>query len=106
VRDLILFRAPRHLGHSPGGGAMVIALIVLLAATVVTGLIVYGGDQQAGPLAGIVSKETGESFEEFHELVANITLAFIIAHIAAVILASFAHRENLARAMITGYKRP
>ena len=60
MRDLILLRAPRHLGHSPGGGAMVIALIVLLAATVVTGLIVYGGDQQAGPLAGIVSKETGE----------------------------------------------
>jgi cytochrome b len=105
MRDLVLFRAPRHLGHSPGGGAMVIALIVLLAATVITGLIVYGGDQQAGPLAGLVSKETGESLEELHELVANITLAFIIAHIAAVILASFVHRENLARAMITGYKR-
>ena len=106
VRDLILFRAPRHLGHSPGGGAMVIALIVLLAATVITGLIVYGGDQQAGPLAGIVSEATGESFEEVHEVIANVTLAFIIAHIAAVILASFAHHENLARAMITGYKRP
>jgi cytochrome b len=105
MRDLVLFRAPRHLGHSPGGGAMVIALIVLLAATVITGLIVYGGDQQAGPLAGLVSKETGESLEELRELVANITLAFIIAHIAAVILASFVHRENLARAMITGYKR-
>jgi cytochrome b len=73
---------------------------------VVTGLIVYGGDQQAGPLAGIVSKETGESLEELHELAANITLAFIIAHIASVILASFVHSENLARAMITGYKRP
>jgi cytochrome b len=71
----------------------------------VTGLIVYGGDQQAGPLAGIVSKETGESLEELHELIANVTLAFIVAHIAAVILASFAHRENLPRAMITGYKR-
>jgi cytochrome b len=105
MRDLILLRAPRQLGHSPGGGAMVIALIVLLAATVGTGLIVYGGDQQAGPLAGLVSKETGESLEELHELIANVTLAFIIAHIAAVILASFVHRENLPRAMITGYKR-
>ena len=25
IRDLILFRAERHLGHSPGGGAMVIS---------------------------------------------------------------------------------
>ena len=105
VHDLLLLRAERHLGHSPGGGAMVIALIVLLAATVVTGLIVYGGDQQAGPLAGMFTKAFGESFEDVHEVIANITLAFIIAHIAAVLFASFAHRENLVRSMVTGYKR-
>ena len=72
----------------------------------VTGLVVYGGEQQAGPLAGMFTKDTGESMEEIHEVIANITLALIIAHIAAVILASFVHRENLVRAMVTGYKRP
>jgi cytochrome b len=106
VRDLLLFRAERHLGHSPGGGAMVVVLLLFLAATVVTGLVVYGGDQQAGPLAGMFTKDFGESFEEVHEVIANITLALIFAHIAAVILASFVHRENLVRAMVTGYKRP
>jgi cytochrome b len=105
VRDLMLFRAKRYLGHSPGGGAMVVLLLLLLAATVLSGLVVYGGEQQAGPLAGMFSKETGEAMEEAHEVIANITLALIIAHIAAVILASFAHRENLVRAMVTGYKR-
>ena len=85
---------------------MVLALLVFLAATVVTGLVVYGGDQQAGPLSGMFSKETGEAVEELHELVANITLAVIFFHIAGVALASFAHHENLLRAMITGYKRP
>jgi cytochrome b len=106
IRDLVRFRAERHLGHSPGGGAMVVVLLVLLAGTVITGLIVYGGDQQAGPLASVVSKETGESLEELHEVLANITLAFVLAHVAAVIFASFAFKENLARSMITGYKRP
>jgi cytochrome b len=105
VRDLVLFRAERHLGHSPGGGAMIVLLLLFLAATVVTGLIVYGGDQQAGPLAGKFTKETGEAVEEVHELLANITLALVLAHIAAVVLASFVFRENLPRAMITGYKR-
>jgi cytochrome b len=106
VRDLVLFRAERHLGHSPGGGAMVLLLLVMLAATVVTGFVVYGGEQQAGPLAGMFTREFGESFEEVHELIANITLALILAHIAAVVLASFVFRENLVRSMVTGYKRP
>ncbi|MCJ7529317.1 MAG: cytochrome b/b6 domain-containing protein, partial [Methyloceanibacter sp.] len=35
-RDLLLFRGERHLGHSPGGGYMVVLLLVFLAATVVT----------------------------------------------------------------------
>jgi cytochrome b len=105
TRDLRLFRAERHLGHSPGGGAMVFVLLAFLAATVVTGLVVYGVDQQAGPLAGMVSKGTPESVEEVHELLANITLALVLAHIAAVVLASFVYRENLVRVMITGYKR-
>lgn len=105
LRDLVLFRAERHLGHSPGGGAMVLLLLLLLAATVATGLVVYGGDQQAGPLAGMFSKDTGEAVEEFHDVLANITLAFVVMHVAAVLFASFVHRENLIRAMITGNKR-
>ena len=106
VRDLILLRSPRYLGHSPGGGAMVVLLLVFLAATVLSGLLVYGGEQQAGPLAGMLSKDTGEAIEEVHEVLANITLGLVLAHIAAVALASFVHRENLVRAMVTGYKRP
>ena len=93
VRYLIVFRAKRYLGHSPGGGAMVILLLAFLSATVVTGLVVYGGEQQAGPLAGMFTKDTGEALEQMHNVLANITLALILAHVAAVILASFAHRE-------------
>jgi len=106
LRNLIALRAKRYLGHSPGGAAMVYALLVFLAAAVVTGLIVYGGEQQAGPLAGMFSKDTGEAVEEVHEVLANITLALVFFHLAGVALASYTHHENLARAMITGYKRP
>jgi cytochrome b len=105
VRDLILVRAERYLGHSPGGGAMAVLLLLFLAATVVTGLMVYGGEHQGRPLAGMFSKDTSEAIEGVHNVLANLTLALVLAHIAAVLLASFAHRENLVRAMITGYKR-
>lgn len=105
LRDMTASRAKRYVGHSPGGAAMVFALLVCLAATVVTGLIVYGGEHQAGPLAGMFSKDTGEGVEEAHEIFANITLALVFFHLVGVAFASFAHRENLVRAMITGYKR-
>jgi len=62
VRALLRFRGARYLGHSPGGGYMVILLLILVGATVITGLIIYGGDKQAGPLAGMFTEATGEAW--------------------------------------------
>ena len=108
VIDAVRFRAKRYLGHSPGGGAMVIALLIALLATTVSGLMVYGADQHAGPLAGWmagVSKEAEDILEGVHEALANMTLGLVILHLIGVAVASLSHRENLVKAMFTGYKR-
>jgi cytochrome b len=104
---LLRRRSPRYLGHSPAGGAMVILLLICLAGTVWSGLTVYAYDQGAGPLAGLFVQGGAEEafWEELHELLANFTLVLVGLHIAGVALASFAHRENLVRAMLSGYKR-
>ena len=107
--ELLRSRARRYLGHSPAGGAMVLLLLLSLLATTITGLMVYGAEQSAGPLAGMMGSLAGngeaEWAEELHEFFANLTLGLVILHIAGVLLASFSHKENLARAMVTGRKR-
>ena len=43
--------------------------------------------------------------EDIHAVLANLTVALIAFHILGVLLASFEHRENLVKSMITGQKR-
>ena len=46
----------------------------------------------------------GHFMEELHEVGANGMMAVVAIHIAGVIVSSWLHRENLVRAMITGWK--
>jgi cytochrome b len=108
LRDAVRLKAPRYLGHNPAGGAMVVALLLLLASTGLTGMALYGAQELSGPLAPMLSGASpalGEALEETHELLANLTLLFIALHLAGVLFSSLAHRENLVLSMFTGRKR-
>jgi len=116
LAGLMRFSSRRYLGHSPAGGAMIVALLVMVAATAATGMVNAAQDDGTGPLAGVVAKVERPAripgqrrppllSKQVHETVANITLVLIILHVCGVALASVAHKENLVVAMITGRKR-
>ena len=95
VSDIVTGKEKRYLGHNPAGAVMIMALIMVIAATALTGWLqttdAYFGD---------------ENMEDIHELFANGLLVLVALHIGGVIVASLRHGENLARAMMTGRKRP
>ena len=108
LQDAVRFRARRYIGHNPAGGAMVVALLVSLTATGVSGLAVYGFEELSGPLASLVSglpAYWAHPLEDAHEVLANLTLLLVGLHLAGVILASLEHRENLVISMVSGSKR-
>lgn len=99
---------PRHyLGHNPAGALMVFTLLVLLALIFVTGMITLAVIDFDGPLLAVATyfnDETSYAFRRLHETLVNVGLVLVILHVAGVIWGSIQHKENLIRAMFTGYK--
>lgn len=94
LRDSLALKAKRYIGHNPLGGAMVIAMILLLSILTASGIAMT-----SNAFWGV------EWMEELHEVTANLTLVLVAIHVAGVLFSSFEHQENLIKAMITGFKR-
>ena len=95
LRDVVLLRARRYIGHNPAGGAMIIGLLFMLLGTGLTGYMMTTDNFWGA-----------KGIEEVHEAFAKLTMGLIVFHVFGVLVSSFGHGENLVKSMITGWKRP
>jgi len=93
LASLARLRAPRHLGHNPAGGAMIVALLGLIVLAGVSGWL-----SQTNAYFGVLW------IEDVHAFAGNTIIFLAILHVSGVLFSSLLHGENLIRAMVTGRK--
>ena len=91
LRSILARKPKHHTGHNPAGAIAIVGMLALTAAIAPTGWATY-------------NEWAGEWVAELHEVIANGMLLLIGLHIAAVMVSGWLHKENLARAMLTGRK--
>ena len=94
ARLAIVGRAPRHVGHNPLGGWMVIALFTCVGALAFTGWL-YTTDRFWGD----------ETVERVHLALAWTIVVLVCVHVVGVVVTSVHQRENLIASMLHGMKR-
>ncbi|MBT9488911.1 MAG: cytochrome b/b6 domain-containing protein [Rubrivivax sp.] len=90
--NLVEGQAEHHVGHNPAGAVAIVGMLLLTAFSAGSGWAVFN---DLGP----------ELLEELHELSGNALMALVLVHVFGVIVASRLHRENLVRAMFSGWKQ-
>lgn len=84
----------RYLGLNPAGAAMLLAMLVLLTISTITGAM-----QVTVRFFGVWW------VEDTHAYISDAVIILVALHVAGVVVMSLLQRENLVRAMITGRKR-
>jgi cytochrome b len=100
-------RPGEHLdvGHNPLGAGSVLAMLVLLAAQVATGLVADDEIANVGPLNKWVATATGLAATSWHKTWGQwIVLALVALHVAAIVFYLVRKKSNLIAPMLGGDK--
>ncbi|MBY0310626.1 MAG: cytochrome b/b6 domain-containing protein [Phycisphaerales bacterium] len=89
MKGTLVGGSKRYIGHNPGSALAIFALLALVLAMAVTGIMLGQGN---------------ESVKDLHEILAWVTVGFVVAHVLGVALHTIRHRENITLSMIHGKK--
>ena len=93
-------------GHNPIGAIAVFVILLVLGVQVITGL--FAEDDALfyeGPLVGWASDGLVRTMTSYHHIVARAVLIVVALHVAAIFFYLIWKKENLIKAMITGWKQ-
>ncbi|MBE0497082.1 MAG: cytochrome b/b6 domain-containing protein [Campylobacterales bacterium] len=100
-------KTKEYVGHNPASSYAIVLMIVLTFFTVITGLLVYGAEENHGILSFLHSSPFAKMkiFKESHEFFANVLLGVIVLHVSGALIDKFIKKNDGIDAMLHGYKK-
>ncbi|MFW6157281.1 MAG: cytochrome b/b6 domain-containing protein [Balneolaceae bacterium] len=92
MKDAVMAKTKRYLGHNPASSYAAILMFISAIGLAVTGLL-------------MTSVGETDFYEESHEIMANIFLIAVIAHLAGIVFHHFKHKDALWSSMMDGKKK-
>lgn len=106
LRHRTFFTAPSRFGHHPLATAAYLAFYAMAVIMAVTGLALAAIDHGQGPMGTWLGHQVVLKpwVRLPHDLLEELILAFVLIHLAALILHEERHGLPLAQAMVSGYQ--
>ena len=102
-RLISYFKGDWHgVGHNPVGALSIFALLLVLAALVVTGLFANDDIAFEGPLFHLIDKSLSDRISGWHEWFVDSLLVLVGMHVSAVFYYLLFKKNNLILTMLTG----
>jgi cytochrome b len=95
---------PRHAGHNPAGGWMVMLFLLLILAQAMLGLFANDEFDFKGPLAELVSGKRSDLLTRVHVFLFDAILVCIWVHVCAITYYTLVKRDPLIGPMLHGSK--
>jgi cytochrome b len=92
------------VGHNPGGGWMVMLMLLMVGAQAVSGLFNTDDIAFSGPYNSAVSSELAGWMGWFHHVNFDVLIWVVALHVLAILFYRVFKRQNLLAPMITGRK--
>lgn len=90
-KNVLVGKTRRHLSHNPASSYAALFMFTLTIGLGITGINMAMGNES-------------EFFEEVHEVMANLFVFTVVAHIVGILYHHFSHSDSLWSSMIDGKK--
>ena len=97
----------KYVGHNPLASYVMISMFVVAILTIITGVLAFGIQEGKGIFSFLNSSffKKMELFEELHEVLSNLLIALIIAHLCGIFADRFLHKkQKTLNSIVSGYK--